>query len=74
MRVYKHLLGPPDCTHPRHDPTFPFQQCPDCGSYLWGEMIELQAGFDREKFMREVRSASLVHLQRRYARSGEGKQ
>jgi hypothetical protein len=50
------------CEHPRHDPSFPYWVCPDCGSQVISEMIELQAGFDSAAFWDAVSRDSCARI------------
>jgi hypothetical protein len=51
------------CEHPRHDPSFPYWVCPDCGSQVISEAIELQAGFDRAAFWDAVSKDSSARIE-----------
>lgn len=70
FRVRRHLLGDLACTHPLHDPTFPYWQCPTCGSQVFDEAILLQMDFDSLAFQIALGKHSLLTPAQRTGESG----
>ena len=63
FKVRRHLGGSLSCTHPLHDPSFPFWVCPTCGSQVFDEAILLQKDFDERAFRDALQRSAFSTMQ-----------